>query len=121
MAYTPIMNLRVQQGEPFRVTLTLSDDSGALLDLTGYTARMQIRTKVDSDAAIAEWSTTSSDLVLGGVAGTLAFSVATEHVNALSTTNTKEDFVYDLFLTSPDGTPSMALAGTITVFPRVTR
>ena len=82
------------------VTITYQDASKQPIDLTGYTARLQIRAKVSSTEFALEL-TEASGLTLGGPAGTIDI--------ALTPTQTESDLdglksaVYDLELTSPAG------------------
>ena len=50
MAY--IANLYVEAGATFSRVITYTDSSGVLVDLTGYTAELQVRETVDSATAI---------------------------------------------------------------------
>jgi hypothetical protein len=85
----------------------------APINLTGYTATLQIRpyalsTQVYYDA--------SSNIVLGGIAGTITLTIPP----SVTETFTWWNGVYDLLLTSADGSYSTRLfQGAVTVLPGV--
>lgn len=87
------------------------------VDLTGCTARMQIRSEVESPTVLLELSTTNGRIVLGGPAGT-----ATMTIDAATTAATEWDSgVWDLEITHPGGEVSRMAEGTASVSPEVTR
>lgn len=86
------------------------------MDLTGMTARMQIRPKVTEATVLLELTDTHG-ITLGGDTG-----VASLRIEAAETTTL--DFktaVYDLELEAVDGTVSRILQGVVTLSPEVTR
>jgi hypothetical protein len=87
------------------------------INLTGFTARMQIRPKLASDVVLLELSTTNGRLQLGGIAGTVTMLFAP----ATTTGVPWSRGVYDLELTSPDGAVTRMLMGEITLSKEVTR
>lgn len=108
-------NFEILQGETWTRTLTWKI-SGALVDLTGYTARMQVRRKVTSDSTLLSL-TSGSGITLGGSAGTITLSVSATDTAAMTWREGK----YDLELVASDGTVTRLLEGRITVDPEVTR
>ena len=83
------------------------------VDLTGWTASMQIRPYALSTTILYD---ATSDLTLGGQAGTITLQIP-----ATAT----EDFtwwngVYDLLLTDPSGNVTRLLSGSVAVCPGVT-
>ena len=84
----------------------------APVDITGYTAAMQIRAYPLSGVLYDA----TADLTLGGPAGTITLSIP-----AADTENfTWWNGVYDIVLTSPGGTVSRFVQGTVSVSPGVT-
>ena len=49
--------IRIEQGATWRTVLTVKDDTGQPVDLTGYTGRMQIREDYDAATVLGELST----------------------------------------------------------------
>jgi hypothetical protein len=103
--------IRIEQGATWQTALTLRDT-----DLTGYTARMQIRATIDSDTVLVEL-TTGDGITIDGPAGQIALLLTNEQTAALDWT----DGVYDLELTDPDGNVTRLLKGPVEVDPEVTR
>lgn len=85
----------------------------APVDITGYTAAMQIR--AFPGASIVLYDATA-DLVLGGVAGTITLTISATDTEGFTWWNG----VYDLLLTSPTGFVTRLLMGSVTVSPGVT-
>jgi hypothetical protein len=81
------------------------------VDLTGYTAVMQFRNYYGGPLLYDA----SSDLVLGGVAGTITLTIPA----ATTETFTWYQAVYDLLLTSSQGVTTPLLAGTVMIQPSV--
>lgn len=113
--------LVVYQGEPFALTMTFRDGAGALIDLTGYGARMQARDYTASPVVRADWSSEGGELVPGGADGVLTFDVDEAAVNALALDNQPHEWEYDLFLIESGGRSRKAVVGKLTLVPRVTR
>ena len=109
-------NIKIDKGSTFNLRLTWKDESGALVDLTGYTARMHIRDKVSSASTLLELTTENSGIVLGGVAGTINIIITA----SASTSATWTSGVYDLELVSGSYVKRM-LQGNVTLDPEVTR
>ena len=88
---------------------------GTAFDLTGYTARMQVRETYDSTATLVSL-TTGSGITLGGTAGTISWTISATASAAIPDGN----FVYALELVN--GTEvTRLLQGKFTVTPEVTR
>jgi len=103
-------NLVVDQGTTFTTTITVSDDEGNALDLTGYTGAAQIRKHY-----------TSSNSVNFAVTITPASGEVTLSLTANATANLNAGrYVYDCELTN-SGTVSRILEGIVTISPQVTR
>jgi hypothetical protein len=85
----------------------------APVDLTGYTAAMQIRPYPLSNTVLYD---ASADITLGGVAGTITLVIPAT-ATAVFTWWTG---VYDLLLTDPSGVVTRLLSGSVSVCPGVT-
>ena len=117
-------DLVIEQGSEFTLTLTYKV-SGELVDLTGWSAYMQVRSSLDeatSVTPILNLSSAAGDIVLGGELGTVVITVSG---SADSTKNTYDlDFdvaYYDLKLVDTDGEPHRLLEGQVTLSRQVTR
>lgn len=110
-----VLNLACPQGATFTRTLTWKID-GAAVNLTGYTARMQVR-KSASSATTYVSLTSSSGITLGGAAGTITISIS-----AAQTSDIPEGaYVYDLELVSSGGVVTRLVGGKFSVTAEVTR
>lgn len=119
---TDIHNLCINQGATYiRTFIWTAGGCGcgtvgaapSPVDLTGYTATMQFRPyKLSTDILYDA----SADIVLGGVTGAIALSIPAADTETFTWWNA----VYDLLLTSSQGTATRLLAGSVSVSPAVT-
>lgn len=66
------LKLTIYQGATFRKRLRWTDKAtGAPIDLTGCTARMQVRAEVDSPTVQLNLTTENGGITLGGTSGTV--------------------------------------------------
>ena len=112
---TASVDFTAGQGETFDRTVTW-EISDVAVNLTGYTARMQIRKTVKSTSAVVSL-TSSSGLTLGGAAGTIQIVISATATAAL----TAGRYVYDLELVSSGGIVTRVIEGTFELTPEVTR
>jgi len=70
------IDFSLKQGADFSYVLTLKDPYGALIDLTGFSARMKAKPFAGSSTTHFSWTSGAGDIVLGGTDGTLTFAVA---------------------------------------------
>jgi len=110
-------NLTIEQGSTLNLAMTWNDSSGAAINLTGYTARMQVRPAVESNVTLLSLTTENGRIALGGAAGTITLTVSATDTAALAATTG----VYDLELVSSGGTVTRLLQGTVTISKEVTR
>ena len=109
-------DIKIEQGATFRLSLIYEDSNGDPIDLTGYTARMQVRRKHSDPVALLDFTTENGAIVLGGVTGTITvtgLASITEDIPA-------KPCVYDLELVN--GTEvDRIIEGCAEVTPEVTR
>jgi len=108
-------NLIIDQGATWSITFTYKNTDGTPINLTGYSAALQLRTSYDA-ASAALSLTSGSGIVLGGTAGTIAVTATATQTGAL----TAGEYVHDLELTS-SSVVTRLVQGRITVTPQVTR
>ena len=111
-----ILNIVIEQGATFQRVFTWTI-SAAAVNLTGYTARMQVRADYDTDPIVSLTSATGGGITLGGSAGTITVLISATVTAAL----TAGTYIYDLELESADGTVTRLLKGQATVDPEVTK
>lgn len=109
-------NLNAQQGANFDCTFTWSDENNVAIDLTGFTAIMQVREDYDG-ALLTEFNTTDGSITLGGAAGTIRLEKSAAETQTWSAAN----YVYDLELTSGAGFVTRLIEGFFIVSPEVTK
>ena len=86
------------------------------VDLTGYSAKMQVRADVGLVPIILELSTANGRIVLGGVNGSITMIASALVTSAL----TPGLFKYDLELIAPDGTVTRLIEGFFEIKGQVT-
>lgn len=109
-------DLSFVQAETVPDVLTWTADDVAV-NLTGCTAKMQIRETFEASTALATVDTSGGGIVLGGTAGTITLNIPA----ATTATLTPGTFVYDILLTWPSGAKQVIVRGTVMVLPRVTQ
>jgi len=87
------------------------------VDLAGYTARMQIRAKLDDTAVIKELTTTNGGIIIDNTAKTIQMYISATDTAALSFQNA----VYSLELVGSGGEVTQLVNGTLTLVREVTR
>lgn len=108
-------NILCDQGATLVRTLTWKPDGTTPANLTGFSARMQVRPSVDS-STVSLSLTSGSGITLGGTAGTITITAAATATAALGA----GVYVHDLELV--DGSTVYRLVqGSFTVRPEVTR
>jgi FlaG/FlaF family flagellin (archaellin) len=112
-----VYDITIEQGATFRLSLVWKDSSNVPVNLTGYTARMQVRRSYTDTVIQLAMTTESGSITLGGSAGTInvvSAAAATEDIAARAG-------VYDLELMSSDGVVTRLVEGKVTIKPEVTR
>ena len=107
-------NIICDQGATLQRQITWKDSAGAPINLSTYSARMQVRPTTDSTTVTLELTTANGRLTLGGAAGTIDILVL---ASAMTMTG---EFVYDLELVTGT-TVTRLLQGYFNVRPEVTR
>mgnify|MGYP000154895688 CR=1 FL=1 len=110
------VKLVIDQGSTFRKHLVWK--AGTVpVNLTGCTARMQIRSEVGSPDILASLTTENGGITLGGTAGTIDLYLSP----TATTLFTWEDGVYDMEFVLGNGDVVRKIVGTVKVSPEVTR
>ena len=113
-----IYDIIIEQGATFNFALIWRDPSGMPINLTGYTARMQVRqTVTQPDPAPLSLTTENGGITLGGPAGPINVLATPVQTAGLSF----RAGVYDLELVSPGGEVTRLVQGSVVVSPEVTR
>ena len=112
------LNLTCKQGSTFTRRLTYKINN-VIVNLTGYTARMQVRRTIDSESAIVTLNTQNLGLEINPVAGTT--NLIKISMSAAVTASINSSGVYDLEIIDANGFVSKVIRGAFTLIPEVTR
>lgn len=115
MAIAGIYNFTLDQGSTWTLQIVYNDSNGNPVDLTGYTAEMQVRRKFDSDTPVLTLSTSNGGITIVPLTGTLNLLATDEQADI-----DPGLYVYDLEL-SIGGVRTRLIQGTVTVSGEVTR
>ena len=113
------LKFTIYQGATFRKRLTWTGPAPTRtpIDLTGCTARMQVRPDIESATVLVELNTTNGGITLGGAAGTIELFISDEASAAF----TWLSGVWDLEIEFASGEVRRLMQGTVSVSPEVTR
>ncbi len=111
------LDMSCYQGASFDYTLTWQT-GGTPVNLSGYSARMQVRDGYDGGSAIVNL-TSGTGITLGGTAGTIVVALTATETAAIDATPSGQ-YVYDLELVS-GLTVTRLVEGNFLVSPEVTR
>jgi hypothetical protein len=110
-------DFQIEQGATLRKPIVWKDGTGVVVNLTGYTAKMQVRRSVASEEVLLELSTDNGRIGITPLDGQveLIFSAAT--TESIDWRRGK----YDLELTDADGTVTRLIEGEISISREITR
>lgn len=115
MATAGIYNFIMDQGSTYTVQMVYLDPNGNPIDLTGCTAKMQLRLQYGDPTAALTLTTGGGGIVIDGPTGTINITATDEQTLVLEPTF----YVYDLDII--DGSVITRLVqGQVTVRPEVT-
>ena len=105
------------QGATWQQVVTWKTAAGTPINLSGYSARMQVRERVTSSTAVLDLSSTGGNpkIVLGGSAGTVTITVPDGDMDF------EGSYLYDLEVESAGGVVTRLLMGRFMCRPEVTR
>lgn len=112
MAYPGKYKIEARQGQTYDQTFTWQVNDAAV-NVTGFTAAMQVRSSWDSDDVVLN---AGGFITLGGTLGTVRVNIPAGTIAAI----TPGRYQYDLELAN-GGTVTTLLAGVFQVSPEITR
>jgi len=115
MSTAGVYNFTLDQGSVFNINLAYKNPDGTPINLSGMTARMQLR-RSTTTAAELTLSSPSNGIVITGATGEIAVTITDEETGALGS----GFYVYDLELNNA-GVIDRIIQGTITVSAQVTQ
>lgn len=110
-------DFEIEQGATLRKPFVWKDSAGVAVNLTGYTAKMQVRQSAASETVLLELSNTNGMLTITPLTGTVTMVFSASTTADIDWKRGK----YDLEMTAVDGTVTRLLEGEITVSREVTR
>ena len=109
-------NTVIDQGADWYITFIYEQPNGSPVNITNYTAALQVRTSPLAKTAVLSL-TTGSGITINGSTGTLNIHAT----NAQTAAITNGKYAYDLEITSPQNVVTRLVQGTVEVSPQVTR
>ena len=111
-------NLVIDKGGRYKKTFKkINTDTRLPVDLTGYTARMQIREYQSSNTIIVELTTENGGITITPAEGKIDLFISADDTSAI----TKTKGVYDLELIDSIGDPEKLVRGSVRFPEEVTR
>jgi hypothetical protein len=108
-------NMKVYQGSTWTLAPQWKID-GTYVNVTGYTANMDVKNSATSETTIVVLSTDNGRITVGTTDGKFTLNLSAATTTGLAAGN----YVYDLEVTSPDSTVTRLLEGGFTVYEGVT-
>lgn len=118
-------NLSMWQGTTFNYTVALKWANGIPIDVSSYTAEMQIRTSYDSNT-IVESLSTANDEIIANANGQFVLELsptrtANIYVDLTNGKPPRNTYVYDMNITDANNKVLKIMYGDVTVYGEVTR
>lgn len=108
--------IKIEQGATFNYPITWKP-GGVTADLTGFTARMEIRPSIDSDVVLARLDTINGSILIDGLLGKVTLYLTDAQTALLKF----DDAVYDLELVAPNEEVTRLIEGSVSLSREVTR
>lgn len=121
MAIPKNQPLVLNQGSDWDYTVVWKGSDGQVVNLTGYSAKMQVRRRAVDTNPLIELSNSNNRIAMGGVSGFLIMSLSASETGALAPSDFDSPFVYDLEVTSGSGEVAKLLKGIFVNLQEVTR
>jgi hypothetical protein len=112
-----VYDIVIEQGATFNLNVRWLDPDDDPVDITGYSARMQVRRTYKSEDTLLSLTSEDGEIILGGALGTIAVTASAEDTASIDA----KSGVYDLELVSPAGVVTRVVQGAVTVSPEVTK
>ena len=109
-------DITCDQGATFSRVITWKNSNGTPIDLTNYTARMQVRANYPSSTVLLDLTTANGGITLGGALGTITLAATATTTAAIAA----DQYVYDLELITGSNV-TRVVEGSFTVTPEVSR
>lgn len=108
--------VEIDQGADWFFNVTYENPAGTPVNITSYTAALQLRSLPESTTAVLSLAT-GSGITITGASGLVAVHATAVQTGAIIA----GDYYYDLEITSPQGVVTRLVQGQAIVNPQVTR
>lgn len=112
-----IAHLSIDKYATFNAQFVFSDTNNVPIDVTGYSAAMQIRDAPNGGNILASFSSPSSGITIGTTDGTVTLTISNTATGGWTFTNA----VYDILITDGSGNKFRLVEGAVFVNPGVTQ
>ena len=109
--------VEIDQGADWFFNVTYEQPAGTPVNITSYTAALQLRSLPESTTAVLSLATGGNGITITGAAGLVAVHATAAQTGAIIA----GDYYYDLEITSPSGVVTRLVQGQALVNPQVTR
>ena len=109
-------NVTIDQGATWYLNVEYDNPNGTPVNITSYTAALQIRSLPESATAVLSLAT-GSGITITGATGLIAITATATQTRAID----EGTYYYDLEITSPAGVVTRLVQGQAVVTPEVTR
>jgi hypothetical protein len=109
-------NTIIDQGADWYLTVTYENPAGTPINITSYTAALQIRS-LPSDPTTVLSLSTGSGITITGATGTVEVHATAAQTRAID----EGTYYYDLEITAPSGVVTRLVQGQVVVSAEVTR
>lgn len=117
-----IANLEVDQGSTYIYTFTLTDVDNQPFDLTGFTARLQVRATYGATSVLIDATTVNGKLIINN--NSIVFNLLPSDTSGIKFEAKDDDSLiclFDLEIISPTGSVYKPAKGTFTIMREITR
>ena len=113
-------DITIEKGATFNRIITYKDENGDAIDLTGFTAAMDIRAMKTTDTTLIQLTTENGRIALGDAAGTITLTILATDTETLGDSEGVTVGFYDLELIT-GSTVIRLLEGEVQISKEVTR
>lgn len=120
-------NIELVQGDTFSLNLTVKEANNAPKNLSGYSARMQVRPSYDSNTVSESLSTANGEITINTSVAMVSLFLTPARTSAMKVDLTsggippKSRYVYDLELIDGANNVTKLIYGELFVYGEVTR
>jgi hypothetical protein len=114
-----LYNVTIDQGADWFLNVTYENPNGTAVNLTGYTAALQLRSLPNSPSAVLTLTTANAGIAITGATGLVSIRATATQTGLID----EGDYVYDLEITAPapGSVVTRLIQGQATVSAQVTR